>query len=93
MIHPDAVLTSISPAVGLGLVAIRPLPKGTLIWVHDALDRILTPQAMASLPSQFAALKARFTYRNQNGYYVLAWEDARFMNHSCDSNCALTPFN
>lgn len=61
MIHPDAVLTSISPDVGLGLVAIRPIPKGTLIWVRDALDRILAPQVVASLPLQYAALKARFT--------------------------------
>ena len=92
MIHPHAELALVSPDIGLGLVARQFIPRGTLTWVHDALDQVLPADFVAGLPPLFAPLTVRFAYRNVRGDYVLAWDDTRFMNHSCAYNCALTPF-
>ena len=93
MIHPDTVLAAVGNDMGVGLVARRPIPKGTLIWVRDALDQILPAIMVAALPPLFADLTLRFAYRNHQGDYLLTWDDTRFMNHSCEHNCALTPFD
>lgn len=92
MIHPHAELALVSDDIGLGLLARRPIPRGTLTWVHDPLDQVLPADFVARLPPLFADLTVRFAYRNVRGDYVLAWDDTRFMNHSCAHNCALTPF-
>ena len=92
MIHPHAELAMVSPEIGLGLVARQFIPRGTLTWVHDPLDQVLPADFVARLPPLFAQLTVRFAYRNVRGDYVLAWDDTRFMNHSCQHNCALTPF-
>lgn len=92
MIHPHAELAMVSPDIGLGLVARQCIPRGTLTWVHDPLDQVLPADFVARLPPLFADLTVRFAYRDVRGDYVLAWDDTRFMNHSCQHNCALTPF-
>ena len=92
MIHPHAELAMVSPDIGLGLVARQRIPRGTLTWVHDPLDQVLPADFVARLSPLHAHLTVRFAYRDQRGDYVLPWDDTRFMNHSCQHNCALTPF-
>ena len=92
MIHPHAELALVSPEIGQGLLARQLIPRGTLTWVHDPLDQVLPADFVARLPPLFAGLTVRFAYRDVRGDYVLAWDDTRFMNHSCAHNCALTPF-
>lgn len=92
MIHPDTRLADLGGPLGISLVATRRIPKGTVTWAHDPLDRILPAAHVASLPPQFDSLTIRFAYRNAQGDYVLAWDDTRFMNHSCDPTCAVTRF-
>jgi uncharacterized protein len=44
MIHPNTELRFISPEVGYGVVAREFIPKGTITWVLDELDREFTPE-------------------------------------------------
>jgi uncharacterized protein len=92
MIHPNTRLTDLGDPLGISLVATRTIPKGTVTWAHDPLDRILPAAQVASLPALFGSLTIRFAYRNAQGDYVLAWDDTRFMNHSCEPTCAMTRF-
>jgi len=92
MIHPATQLAMIGPAVGLGLVARQAIPRGTVTWVRDPLDRVLPAGFVAGLSPRYDNLRERFVYRDERGDYVMVWDDARFMNHSCGCNCALTPF-
>jgi hypothetical protein len=92
MIHPDTRLADLGEPLGISLVAARRIPKGTVTWAHDPLDRILPAAQVASLPALFDSLTIRFAYRNAQGDYVLAWDDTRFMNHSCEPTCAMTRF-
>ncbi|MEK6709077.1 MAG: SET domain-containing protein-lysine N-methyltransferase [Nitrospinota bacterium] len=92
MIHPDTVLQFISPEIGYGVFATREIPMGTVTWVHDSLDQILTPAQVQRMPEIYADPLTRYTYRTPEGNYVLLWDLARFMNHSCSPNCMGTHY-
>lgn len=87
MIHPDTSLRFITPTVGHGLIATRPIPMGTVIWVQDALDQLLEPERVSALPPEYDELIARYTYGDASGNRVLIWDLGRQMNHSCQPNC------
>ena len=50
MIHPDTTLVELGPPLCKGIVATRPIPKGTFTYVRDALDVTLTPAQWEALP-------------------------------------------
>jgi hypothetical protein len=50
MLHPHTEIRYISEAMGLGVFATRPIPKGTLLWVLCPLDRLLSDAEVAALP-------------------------------------------
>ena len=91
MIHPHTALRFVHSAVGMGVVATEPIPCGTIMWVADALDQVLTPERVASLPSACTANLERYTWQDAAGNLILVWDLARFVNHSCDPNCLTTP--
>ncbi len=92
MIHPDTTLEHLGEVLGVSLVATRPIARGTVTWARDPLDQLLPATRVAALPPLFADLRIRFAYRDAHGDYLLPWDDTRFMNHSCEPNCALTRF-
>lgn len=87
MIHPDTALVRIDETVGYGLVATRPLPRGTITWVQDALDQVLPPERWRRLPEGYADLIDRYTYGDAQDNRILIWDLGRQMNHSCAPNC------
>lgn len=93
MIHPHTELRFISHEVGYGVVATAFIPKGSITWVLDALDREFTPEEVASMDSLYQQRLDHFTYRNNRGNYVLCWDHARYVNHSFLSNCLSTAYD
>ncbi len=83
MVHPDTELRFIRPEIGHGLVATRPIPCGSLIWIMDDLDQVFAPEALASLPAAGREAVLRYSARKPSGDLVLFWDHARFINHSC----------
>ena len=92
MIHPDTELRFINEVVGYGVVATRFIPKGTITWALDKLDRIFTPAQIQKLEPMYQKVLDRYTYRNQEGNHILCWDNARFVNHSFNSNCLTTAY-
>lgn len=88
MIHPATELRLVDPAIGHGVYATAAIPRGTLVWVRDRLDRVLSPAEIAALPPLLAGQTERHFWLDRSGDYVLAWDLARFVNHSCRPNCA-----
>jgi hypothetical protein len=86
MLHPDAELRWASEEIGLGVFATREIPQGTIVWVLDELDRRLKPEQMAHLGRRYEPLLERYGYLNAAGEWVLCWDLARWINHSCDAN-------
>jgi len=92
MIHPHTELRFISPEIGYGVVATQRIPKGTITWVLDALDREFTPQQIAAMDPLYQDILDTYTYRNNKGNFVLCWDIGRYVNHSFRSNCMTTPY-
>lgn len=84
MIHPHTELRLISPEIGLGPVVTRFIPKGTIVWVLDRFDIVMSPQQVEELPRPYRAIAERYAYVDPSGSSILCWDHARFMNHHCE---------
>lgn len=93
MIHPDTELRFISPEVGYGVVAKKFIPKGTITWALDELDREFTPKQFENMDDSYKEILEFYSFRNNLGNYVLCWDNARFVNHSFNSNCLTTAYD
>lgn len=91
--HPHTKVQFISDEVGHGVIATAFIPKGTVTWVQDPLDRVFTPEQVHSLPTESQDLLEYFAFRNSMGNMVLCWDHARYVNHSFRSNCLSTVFD
>jgi uncharacterized protein len=92
MLHPHTEVKWISEIIGCGVLACRPIPSGTITWVRDPLDRVLTPEQVETLPALCRDTFLKYSYRNAGGEYVFCWDNTRFMNHSFNPNCITTAY-
>lgn len=83
MVHPDIELRFINETVGHGLVARRLIPRGTITWARDRLDRTFTSAEIEAMPEFFQQILDKYTFIDRQGRRVLCWDISRFMNHSC----------
>lgn len=93
MIHPDVELRFIDAEIGFGVFATRFIPQGTIVWVLDDLDQILTPQRIAALDPDRRAVVDRYAYRDPSGNFVLCWDLGRYVNHSFCATCVGTAYD
>ena len=93
MIHPYTEVRFINEKIGYGVVATRFIPKGTITWALDKLDRIFTPEQVSQMDSVYQQILDTYSYRNPEGNHVLCWDNARFVNHSSNSNCITTAYD
>jgi len=93
MIHPQTELRFIRKEIGYGVVATRFIPKGTITWVMDALDRKFNQQDIESLGPEYWEIIDKYTFRDADGDYILCWDHARFVNHSFHPNCFTTAYD
>lgn len=90
MLHPDTELRFISKEVGYGVVATRRIPRGTVTWAQDRLDRVFSREEMLSMGEPNWSILDKYTFRDAEGRHVLCWDHARFVNHSFHANCLPT---
>lgn len=93
MIHPSTELRFISPEIGFGVVATEFIPKGTITWVLDSLDRSFTNEQIEALHPTLQHHIQTYTYRDFKGNHVLCWDHGRYVNHSFRSNCLSTAYD
>ena len=87
MIHPYTELRWVDDRIGYGVFATRPIPRGTIVWVRDALDQTLAPDEVPALPKLVRDMVAKYAYTDSRGELLLCWDHARFVNHSCAATC------
>lgn len=92
MLHPDTEVRWISAEIGCGVLATRDIPKGTILWAMDPLDRTLSPERVELLPPVCRDSLLKYSYRNRSGDYVYCWDNTRFMNHSFYPNSIATAY-
>ena len=93
MIFPKTELKFISDEIGYGVVATEFIPKGTITWALDSLDREFTPAEVDSMSPMYQQILDFYTYRNGKGNHVLCWDLGRYVNHSFNSNCLTTAYD
>lgn len=92
MIHPQTEVRFIRPEIGYGVIAKAFIPRGTVTWVKDRLDREFSPQELEAFDEAHREILDRYSYRNAQGHYVFCWDHTRFMNHSFRPACLLTAY-
>lgn len=93
MIHPDTELRFINHEIGYGVVATKRIPRGSITWVKDKLDRAFTSEEIHKLDELYQNILSKYTFRDRQGNHILCWDNARFVNHSYDSNCVSTAYD
>ncbi len=86
MLHPQTTLKWIDSEIGYGVFATTFIPRGTLVWVRDWLDIILTPQQVRDLPPTMREQVDKYAYIDRHGRHVVLWDFTRYLNHSCEPN-------
>ncbi len=92
MIHPDTQLQHIDDEIGYGVVATKKISRGTITWALDKFDKEFTVEEVRSMDPIYKKILDKYSYRNQNGNYVLCWDFGRYVNHSFKSNCMSTAY-
>ena len=93
MIHPNTELKFIRKEIGYGVTATRFIPKGTITWVMDALDRKFTLHEIEAMGSEYRDIFDKYSFRNARGDFILCWDHARFVNHSFRPTCITTAYD
>jgi len=92
MIHPSTEVRYIDGEKGYGLFATKFIPRGTVTWVRDKLDRELSSEELAAFGPELAEVIIHFSYRNCRGNYVFCWDNARYTNHETEPNTCITAY-
>jgi uncharacterized protein len=92
MIHPDTELRYINPAIGYGVFATKFIPKGTITWILDDLDQHYDEAYVMSLEPLRRKPILKYSFRDENGKYVLCWDISRYVNHSFHPSLIATPY-
>lgn len=92
MIHPSTELKFINDTVGYGVIAKTFIPKGTITWVKDDLDREFTIEEVEKMNPKYRDVLDMYCYRNRKGNYVFCWDYTKYMNHSFFPNCLPTAY-
>ena len=93
MIHPNTEVRYISKEKGYGVVATKLIPKGTITWVQDDLDRVFTNDQIKGLNPFIKQYLDIYSFTNKNGEMVLCWDNGKFVNHSFKPSCFSTPYD
>lgn len=93
MILPSTKVIPINEIKGNGVVATERIPKGTITWVFDDLDREIPMDQIFLMSPLCKEALLTYSYRNSKGNLVFCWDHEKYINHSYSPNCSLTPYN
>jgi uncharacterized protein len=92
MIHPDTELRFVSPEIGYGVFATQDIPHGTVTYVKDKLEIEITPRQYQRLDAQHQLIVEKFSYIDERGIRIVSWDNAKYVNHSCECNTISTGY-
>ena len=87
MIHPHTELRFINEKIGYGVVATQMIPCGTITWVRDEFDQAFAATHIERMLPLYQDLAAKYCFVDARGDYILCWDLARYLNHSCEPSC------
>jgi uncharacterized protein len=93
MIHPHTELRYINDTIGYGVVATKFIPRGTITWAKDRLDRSFSTEEIEKYEPVYREILEKYCYRDNQGRFILCWDISRYVNHSFNSSCLSTPYD
>jgi hypothetical protein len=93
VVHPDSALRYINDEIGFGVVATKRIPRGSITWVLDDLDQVLTPAGASRINDFLKPSLEKYSFMDAQGNLILCWDHARFINHSCEPTCLNSGFD
>jgi hypothetical protein len=93
MLHPHTELRFINHKIGYGVVATQLIPRGAITWARDDLDQVFPAAQVTDMTPLYRDLLAKYAFVDAKGDFVLCWDLARYMNHSCDPSCMGTGYD
>jgi len=80
---------ALSRISGVGLFSAKRIRKGTRIWEFtEGVDWRLTGVELEAFPEPFRSQMRHYVYLDDQGYYILCGDNAKFMNHESEPNCS-----
>jgi hypothetical protein len=92
MIHPETKLKWVSTEIGYGVFATQPIPKGTAVYVRDALEIVVPKHSGLAHNAAYAEILRKYSYIDAKGDYILSWDHGRYVNHCCHPNTITTGY-
>jgi len=92
MVHPKTELRFISEEVGYGLFATEDIPEGTITYVKDSLEIIISQSEFDLHSAAMKDVIEKYSYIDENGDRIISWDFAKYVNHCCDSNTISTGY-
>jgi hypothetical protein len=93
MMHPNTELRFVNSAIGYGVFATAFIPRGTIVYVVDALDLEIDANDPRAHDPRYKNLIKRYSSRGAEGNYSLSWDIAKYVNHCCQCNSISTGYN
>lgn len=92
MIHPHTELRHINAHVGYGVFATQRIPAGTITYVKDTLEKVVTPtEYLVHNPAVRTEID-KYSYIDDEGNRIVSWDFAKYVNHSCRPNSMSTGY-
>ncbi len=92
MIHPNTELRLVSEAVGYGVFATSLLPEGTIVYVKDSLETVISPTDYLLQSPAMREMVDKYSYIDQFGNRIVSWDFAKYVNHCCNCNTISTGY-
>lgn len=92
MIHPNTTIKMISETVGYGVFATADIPEGTIVYVKDSLEQVVTPKTYLEQSKEMKDVIDKYSYMDQNGDRIISWDFAKYVNHCCNCNTISTGY-
>ncbi|MFN3604306.1 MAG: SET domain-containing protein [Leptonema sp. (in: bacteria)] len=92
MVHPDTEIRFINSTIGYGLFATKKILEGTIVYVKDELEIMISPEDYKKYSEHLKKYIDRYSYIDPEGYRILSWDLAKYTNHCCDPNTISTGY-
>lgn len=92
MIHPNTELRFISEDVGYGVFTTSPIAKGTIVYVKDSLELVISPTDYLLHGEEMKGVIDKYSYIDEKGNRIVSWDFAKYVNHCCNCNTISTGY-